>query len=532
MDINLEKGTIIIFGKSSKLSTIISKFSSLSGEQAYSFFTNRGIQIPRLLNVMALRSVINDRIKWVNSNTLSKDYFQRLKYYPHFTEQQLFNLYMAICNDDESFQLYRENLFRLVLLNFVALDLKDGEINYIKTLKKARTEPFEQYFNFISGACLEQDDTFDGINTDELREYLPLSASNQEIVDLAAKYGIDLPIRLTKEQMLQYIYDYMQKNNTYSDEIKEELDKMTLQQLTTYSKRTGINMEPQMTKEELVTYLFWYLEQCTIAKTSVRRIEADDLYNPLQFEVDLTQINIFGNGRGKRLIKYDGMFDDTQKWNQIQDGTYNKPEPKKEDIEEEKEDAKDISLEEKVEVIDDAKEEVKEDLIEEVKEDVKEEVIETPKTNEVAEVVQPVNEGLDATTIHGEENTLDTLTEEVKREQKEKEEIALRAKAIKEEQERKKAQEISDKKLEDIIKNDSNQKLEDDNEDVIDAHGLKVDEDFASTQAIDNDKYGSESLIGIGNGGRAKVIIAIIIIILLIGAIGFLAYWFFLKDMI
>ena len=85
MDINLEKGTIIIFGKSSKLSTIISKFSSLSGEQAYSFFTNRGIQIPRLLNVMALRSVINDRIKWVNSNTLSKDYFQRLKYYPHFT---------------------------------------------------------------------------------------------------------------------------------------------------------------------------------------------------------------------------------------------------------------------------------------------------------------------------------------------------------------------------------------------------------------------------------------------------------------
>ena len=123
MDINLEKGTVILFGKANKLQTLINKFASLSGEQAYSFFINRGIQLPRLINVMALRSVLNDRIKWINSNTLSKDYFTRLKYYPHFTEQQLYNLFIAICNDEESFQLYRENLFRLVLLNFNILIL-------------------------------------------------------------------------------------------------------------------------------------------------------------------------------------------------------------------------------------------------------------------------------------------------------------------------------------------------------------------------------------------------------------------------
>ena len=524
MDINLEKGTVILFGKANKLQTLINKFASLSGEQAYSFFINRGIQLPRLINVMALRSVLNDRIKWINSNTLSKDYFTRLKYYPHFTEQQLYNLFIAICNDEESFQLYRENLFRLVLLNFVALDLKDGEINYVKTLRKAKTEPFEQYFNFISGACLEQDNTFDGINTDELREFLPLSASNQEIVDLASKYGITLPIRLSKEQLLAYIYDYMQKNKTYSDEIKEELEKMTLQQLTTYSKRTGIDMEPQMTKEMLVTYLFWYLEQCTISKTTVRRIEADDLYAPLGFEVDLTKINIFGNGRGKRLIKYDGMYDDTEKWNQIQDGTYNKSEPK---IEEEAEEIKEEAKEEEVAEAPSsfAKPEVE-----------KEEAKKAPYEEEPSPLPvegDEVNEGLDATTIHGEENTIDSISEELKKEKQEQEEIAKKAQALKEEQERKKAEQlISDKKLDEIVKDTNNQKVDTkDNDNVVRDHGLKVDEDFASTQVIDNDKYGSEALMGIDSNGRAKVVFSIILILLLIGGIGFAVYYFFLRGM-
>ena len=89
MDINLEKGTVTIFGKTGKLDTLIRKFAMLSGEQVYHFLVNRGIQLPRKMNCLALISVLNKRIKFLNSKSLSKDYFTRLQYYNSFTEQQL-----------------------------------------------------------------------------------------------------------------------------------------------------------------------------------------------------------------------------------------------------------------------------------------------------------------------------------------------------------------------------------------------------------------------------------------------------------
>ena len=542
MDINLEKGTIIIFGKSSKLDTMVAKFSSLSGEQVYSFFTNRGIQLPRKINVLALYSVLNDRIKWINSNTLPKDYFTRLKYYSYFTEQQLYNLFLSICNDEESFSEYRRNLFRLILINFVALDLKDGELNYVKTLKKAKTEPFEQYFNFVSGACLEQEDTFDGVNTDILREYLPLSASNQEIVDIASKYGIDLPTRLSKEQYAFYIYDQMKKNNTYSPEIQEELDKMSLQQLVTYAKRTNINMEPQMSKEQLVTYLFWYLEQCTISKTTVRRIENEAIYDPISFEVDLGQINIFGNGRGKRLIKYDGMYEDTKKWEAIQDGTYNKPEEKK--IVEE--------------IIDEPEEK------EAIEEKIKEEVIPNKTSDEIYQKEEPkkapfeedINSGLDATTIHGDENTLDSIVSGIKELKEEsrlkrpednkplfekqvelKEEVKLFNEVKEEKPEIKKEIEkdtITQEKTDPVpnVGIKVIEKKEEIKKEEIkkESHGLLVEEDFASTQVTENDKYGSDAILGIDKNEKAKIVLSIIALLIVLAGIGFLVYYFFLKD--
>ena len=54
MDINLEKGTITIFGKNEKLNSLALKLSAISGEQVYSFFTNKNCFIPRMLNIYAM----------------------------------------------------------------------------------------------------------------------------------------------------------------------------------------------------------------------------------------------------------------------------------------------------------------------------------------------------------------------------------------------------------------------------------------------------------------------------------------------
>ena len=309
MDFKFEKGTVILFGKSTKLDTLIKKFTQLSGEQVYHFLINRGIQLPRKMNCMALISVLNKRIKKLNSNSLAKDYFARLQYYKYFTEQQLFALFTKICNDENAFLEYRYNLFNLILTNFVALDLNDGELVYVKNLKKQTTESFPQYFNYISGACLEQTNTFDGQDIDILKDKLVDSASNQDLYDMAGKYGIDINQRLKREEYEEFIFDYMKANNTYNEELAEEIRQMNITQLTTFCNRVDIPMHPNMNKQEIVTYLFYFLEKCTMDYTSVKRIETPKNYEPLEFSVDLKVVSNFGRNEPKKVIYYNEAED-------------------------------------------------------------------------------------------------------------------------------------------------------------------------------------------------------------------------------
>lgn len=333
MDINFEKNTINVYGKNMKIETVLKKLTQLSGEQAYHFLINRGIQLPRKMNSLALMSVLNRKIKFLHSNSLSKDYFTRLQYYKYFTEQQLFNLYMKIANTDDDFYLYRYNLFKLILINFVALDLNDGELTYLINLKKNKTESFEQYFNYISGSSLEQENTFDGEDIEILKEQLAKSASNQEVFDIAGKYGIDLPQRLKKEDFLTFIIYYMKQNNTYNDEINEELQAMSITQLTTYARRTAIPMQPSMSKQELITYLFYYIEQCEIEQTSVKRIEIPNEFIPLEFTVDLSAVTTFKDGDSKKIIHYENDSDDLDAFEEILKKSLEEDEEEIEEIE-------------------------------------------------------------------------------------------------------------------------------------------------------------------------------------------------------
>lgn len=317
MDINFEKGTVTLFGKSTKFDTLIRKFAMLSGEQAYHFLINRGIQLPRRMNCLALMSVLNKRIKFLNSNSLSKDYFARLKYYSSFSEQQLFNLFLKICNDPDSFYAYRYNLFKLILTNFVAMDFSDGELSYVKNLKKATVESFEQYFNYISGAALEQEDTFDGQNKKVLFDALEFSASNQEIIDIAGKYGYVIPQSLKKDDYLEYIFWYMQGNNTYNDEVAEGLREMTVSQLDIFTKRMNIPMTSTLSKKEMITYLAYLLDKATYDMTSIRRFETPDEYQPFVFSVDLNSVSVFGNGKPKKVIHYKGEDEDKEEFKQV-----------------------------------------------------------------------------------------------------------------------------------------------------------------------------------------------------------------------
>ncbi len=329
MELNLEKNSITLYGKSYKYDLLLNKLASLPGEDLYQFITNRGIALPRRMNCMALVSVINEKIKYLHSKSLSKDYFARLEYFKDFGEAGYVAVFEGICNDEESFYKYRYNLINLILINHKELQLNDGEVQYLRNIKKSGVESFQDYENYISASCLEQEGTFDGVEIETLKNSLMHAATANEILMLGKKYGIEIPQHLTRDEYYDFIIYYLTKKDKLTEETNSDLANMTLAGLTTFSRRNGVPLQPTLSKEDYITYLFYYLEGCDIVTTSVTEIEAPDMYKPLEFKVDLSQIGLFGDEVAKRIISFEGD-DDPEYVEKIEKIIYDANNPKEE----------------------------------------------------------------------------------------------------------------------------------------------------------------------------------------------------------
>ena len=147
---NLEYVTI--FDKRSRVATLAGRLANLSATQVKEFFANRDIKLPRRINMLALMSVLNEKIKTLNSQSLTKDMFTKLQFYKDFNEFQLQTLFEKIC-DEEDFLNYRISLWTLILKNHDSLNLLDGEVQYLSKIKKLKVDDFSSFERIIFEIC-------------------------------------------------------------------------------------------------------------------------------------------------------------------------------------------------------------------------------------------------------------------------------------------------------------------------------------------------------------------------------------------
>ena len=102
---------------------------------------------------------------------------------------------------------------------------------------------------------------------------------------------------------------------------------MNITQISTYARRMAIPMQPNMSKQELITYLFYFLDQCEIPTTQAEEVKFDDKYKPLEFKVDLSQIDAFNNSVAKKVIFYEGDTQDESEMNSIIESENHKNDP-------------------------------------------------------------------------------------------------------------------------------------------------------------------------------------------------------------
>ncbi len=280
----------------------VTRLAALSAKQIKSFFAQIK-PLPRRIHCLALVSVLNERIKTLNSFSLSKDAFTKLQQYSQYTEYLLQTLFVKIAQEGD-FLKYRRCFWRLVLENASLIGLLDGQLAYLLQEESQEMESFEIYSMAIASVSLDFEAEFDGQPVSSLPTTLKMLYSAEEIHELSEKYGITLPRRLKKETYLEIIKQMLVQKRRWTKTTEEQLSNLTVAQLDVFCMEQKLNLCASLKKEALMELFLFYLKQQQMDHLKPFSLWTDDI-TPLVFEVDLQKIVPFGRGEPKPIIHYE-----------------------------------------------------------------------------------------------------------------------------------------------------------------------------------------------------------------------------------
>ncbi len=298
------KDLVFIFDKHIGLDTLASKLALLSGDQTRTFFLGREIKIPRRINAMALTSALNERIKTLDSHSLTRDGFIKLENYATFTEFQLQNLFDKI-GTAEDFFLYRKNLWKLLIKNHIGIKLQDGELVRLINLRKSKIDSFQNYTKAIFVVTLDSQKEFDACPLNVLEDRLKLTFSLEEIRQLADKYNFSIPTRLKKDELLGHVKAMMKSKRKLTLALGRELNNMTLAQLNEFCVLQGLGISSNLKKDEMITLLSFLVKQAGFTTIDTKQIHGSHFSEPLKFRIDLDAVDNFKRGLPKKVIYLD-----------------------------------------------------------------------------------------------------------------------------------------------------------------------------------------------------------------------------------
>lgn len=266
MNINALENQVVIGSKEYTYDYVIDNLANLSGKQISDFFLNREVKMPRALNMLALRSVLNDQVKISKQLVLTDEMRYRLLSYNSFSEYQLQN-FMATIVNDTLFGQYVKNLWKLILANTDELKLVESELSYLLTLKKEQmNNDFNSYEVLINPAFVDFDEEFDGLGYDTFQSTLVKSSTITELREIGAKYNLNIPRRLKREELEKLICERLEEENKLDEETKAKLDVMPVLMLQRFAKINGIKLSVELKKDELVDFIIRAAKKANLPK--------------------------------------------------------------------------------------------------------------------------------------------------------------------------------------------------------------------------------------------------------------------------
>lgn len=290
---------IVLNKKTFKIREVVKYLYSMSTDDVVAFFKAISLNMPRRLRMDAIKDVLRDKVKQTRKerDSLADELNYRLKWFKEYSDTQLINL-LSYYNLTETNDLFMQTFWLSVLNYLLERGLSEKHLNDLlsKAEKNAKKNGIgysdvKVYNEALGEIFYDEPNHLDGLPPKKIRPVLYKSSTLVEIREIGKKYGVNVPRRLKKQQLLQIIFDELEERKQLDNDLKESLSKKSVIAIQRYAKDNEIKVSTELTKEEIIEYI---LENAHQTKEAYFKPETSDYHfeveDPLEEEEKETPI--------------------------------------------------------------------------------------------------------------------------------------------------------------------------------------------------------------------------------------------------
>jgi hypothetical protein len=219
--------------------------------------------MPRRLRMDVIKQVLNDKVKQTRAerDTLADELNYRLKWFKEYSDTQSINL-LHYYNLDETNVRFMESFWLAILNYLIERGVSEKHLSdlFSKAEKQAKKQgigfsDIKDYNEEIDAIFYDEPNHLDGLSLKKIRPVLFQSSTLVEIREIGKKYGVDVPRRLKKQQLLQIIFDELEERKLLNDELKASLSKKSVIAIQRYATDHDIKVSTELKKEEIIEYI-------------------------------------------------------------------------------------------------------------------------------------------------------------------------------------------------------------------------------------------------------------------------------------
>jgi len=252
--------------KTYQVEDLVQAFTKVSAQDVVGFFSTLQLNVPRTVRMQVLRELLQENVANTQKerDTLADELNYRLRWFNEFSDTQYVNL-LEYYQDSTLNSAYLTSLWVSILTYLLEKGVSESHILELFALsnKKQQNDKLDiaLYNQDISVIFYDEEGHLDGLTPNKIRPVLFKSSTLVELREIGRKFGVDVPRRLKKTELLNTIFDELKERNQFNQAAADELSKKSVIMIQRFATDHQIKVSVELKKEEIIEYILEHAHQ-------------------------------------------------------------------------------------------------------------------------------------------------------------------------------------------------------------------------------------------------------------------------------